>query len=61
MSRISKIYYDARSELAKVIFPVKEQIKGAFISVLVVVTLVSLYLALIDFIMSSALSSIFSK
>jgi preprotein translocase subunit SecE len=53
------MYYDAKNELAKVIFPVKHQIKGAFISVIVVVTLVSLFLALVDLIMSSALSSIF--
>jgi len=59
VSKISKMYYDAKNELAKVIFPVKHQIKGAFISVIVVVTLVSLFLALVDLIMSSALSSIF--
>ena len=48
----------SKLELSKVIFPLKEQIKTAFISVIIVVTVVSLFLALIDVIMSSSLSAI---
>ena len=58
MSKILKVYHDARSELLKVIFPIKQQIRSGLISVVIVVTLVSLFLALVDLIMSSALSSI---
>lgn len=48
----------AKLELAKVIFPTKPQVKQAFIAVLVVVTFVVLFLALVDFVMSSLLSAI---
>jgi len=54
-----KLYYEqAKSELSKVIFPTKDQIRNAFISVFVVVTVVSLFLAIIDMIMSYTLSTI---
>lgn len=49
---------NARSELAKVIFPTKAQVKQAFIAVLVVVAFVSVFLAIVDLIMSSTLSAI---
>jgi preprotein translocase subunit SecE len=51
-------YKKAKDELHKVIFPIKEQIKAAYLSVFVVVTVISLYLALIDSIMSVSLSSV---
>ncbi|NOX14907.1 MAG: preprotein translocase subunit SecE [Epsilonproteobacteria bacterium] len=54
-----KIYYNqAKSELTKVIFPTRDQIRNAFISVFVVVAVVSLFLAIIDMIMSYTLSNI---
>ncbi len=54
-----KIYYQqAKSELTKVIFPTRDQIRNAFISVFVVVAVVSLFLAIIDMIMSYTLSNI---
>jgi len=54
-----KLYYkQAKDELNKVIFPIKEQVKSAYLSVFVVVTVISLYLALIDSIMSLSLSSV---
>ncbi len=46
----------SKIELMKVIFPTKEQIRNAFISVFVVVAVISLFLALIDAIMSFILS-----
>jgi len=58
MQKLLSYISDSRAELTKVIFPVKEQIRNAFVSVFIVVTVVSLFLALIDAIMSFSLSSI---
>jgi preprotein translocase subunit SecE len=58
MKNIATYIKHSRSELAKVIFPTKPQVKQAFFAVFLVVTFVSLFLALVDLIMSSALSSI---
>ncbi|HQS66777.1 MAG TPA: preprotein translocase subunit SecE [Sulfuricurvum sp.] len=55
---INNYFRSAKLELAKVIFPTKPQVKQAFIAVLVVVTFVVLFLALVDFTMSSLLSVI---
>ena len=48
----------SREEISKVIFPTKEQVRNAFISVVIVVTIVALFLALVDFILGSFVSSI---
>ncbi len=58
MKRIITYYKMAREELEKVIFPTKEQRRTAFISVLIVVSAVSIFLALVDFILSASVSSI---
>ena len=58
MHKIKNYYNSAKSELLKVIFPIKEQIRSAFLSVFIVVTIITLFLALIDGIMSLSLSSI---
>jgi len=58
LNKLSFFYKQAKDELHKVIFPIKEQIRSAFLSVFVVVTVISLFLALIDAIMSVSLSSI---
>ncbi|MGK0255672.1 MAG: preprotein translocase subunit SecE [Arcobacteraceae bacterium] len=58
MNKYISHYKKAKDELAKVIFPIKEQVKSAYISVFVVVTVISLFLALIDAIMSVSLSTI---
>jgi preprotein translocase subunit SecE len=55
---VNNYFRSAKLELAKVIFPTKPQVKQAFIAVLVVVTFVVLFLALVDFTMSSLLSAI---
>ena len=55
---LNNYFRSAKLELAKVIFPTKPQVKQAFIAVLVVVTFVVLFLALVDFAMSSLLSAI---
>ncbi len=49
---------NAKSELQKVIFPTKVQVKQAFFAVFLVVTVISLFLALVDLLMSTVLSAI---
>ncbi|MBN2895200.1 MAG: preprotein translocase subunit SecE [Campylobacterales bacterium] len=49
---------NSKAELSKVIFPTKAQVRQAFYAVLVVVTFIALFLALVDLIMSSSLSAI---
>jgi preprotein translocase subunit SecE len=56
--QLVKVFREARLELHKVIFPIKEQVKKAFISVAIVVTIITIFLSLIDVIMSSILSSV---
>ena len=58
MNKLKHIYLNAKEELYKVIFPMKQQIKQAYLSVFVVVSVVSLFLALVDAIMSFSISSI---
>ena len=57
---LSQTIHNAKMELAKVIFLTKPQVKQAFIAVIAVVTFVVLFLALVDFIMSSTVSAILS-
>ena len=49
---------NARSELSKVIFPTKGQVKQAYISVVIVVAVIAAFLALVDLAMSSIMSAI---
>ncbi len=58
MNKLILAYKQAKDELHKVIFPIKEQVKSAYLSVFVVVTVISLFLALIDAVMSVSLSSV---
>jgi len=58
VSKLNTYYRNAKEELLKVIFPIKEQVKSAYLSVFVVVTVISLFLALIDAVMSVSLSAI---
>ncbi len=58
MNKVKNYYQNAKSEILKVIFPIKEQIRTAYLSVFIVVTVITLFLALIDGIMSLSLSSI---
>jgi len=58
MEKLKSYIRESQIELTKVIFPIKEQIRNAFVSVFVVVTVISLFLALIDLIMSFSLSSL---
>ncbi len=58
MEKLVGYIKNSRAELGKVIFPTTDQIRNAFISVFVVVTVISLFLALIDVVMSFALSNL---
>ena len=58
MNKLKSYYSNAKAELLKVIFPIKEQVRSAYLSVFIVVTVISLFLALIDAIMSLSLSSV---
>ncbi|QKF64272.1 preprotein translocase subunit SecE [Campylobacter corcagiensis] len=58
MNKLKEYISDSKIELNKVIFPTADEIRKAFIAVVIVVTVVALFLALVDVIMSSTLSSI---
>ncbi|PAF43720.1 preprotein translocase subunit SecE [Helicobacter sp. 11S03491-1] len=58
MKKIFTYYRLAKEELSKVIFPTKEQIRNASISVVIVVAVITLFLALVDLILSASVSSI---
>jgi len=49
---------NARTELSKVIFPTKGQVKQAYVSVIIVVSVIAAFLALVDLIMSSVMTAV---
>ena len=49
---------NAKAELTKVIFPTKGQVKQAYIAVIIVVTVIAAFLALVDLMMSSIMTAI---
>lgn len=55
-----KHYKEAKDELGKVIFPTKTQVRNAYISVVVVVTVVTLFLALVDVVLRLVVSNVVS-
>jgi len=55
---LSKHFRNAKLELSKVIFPTKGQVKQAYIAVVIVVSAVAAFLALVDLLMSSIMSVI---
>ena len=58
MGKLIKYFEDVRAELQKVIFPTKVQVRQAFLAVVLVVTVISIFLALVDLMMSSIVSSV---
>jgi len=56
-SNISNFFNEAKLELDKVIFPTKIQVRQAFIAVITVVAVISIFLALVDLLMSAIVSS----
>jgi preprotein translocase subunit SecE len=55
---LSTHFKNAKLELAKVIFPTKGQVKQAYLAVIIVVTVIASFLALVDLVMSSIMSTI---
>ncbi|WP_267523396.1 preprotein translocase subunit SecE [Campylobacter sp. MG1] len=58
MEKLISYFKLSKAELSKVFFPTKNNVRNAFITVAVVVTVISLFLALVDLIMSFSLKSI---
>jgi len=58
MEKVITYFKNVREELQKVIFPTKVQIKQAFIAVFIVVTVISIFLALVDMLMSAIVSAV---
>ena len=56
IKKITTYSLSANEERLKVIFPTKEQIRNAFVSVLIVVSVVTLFLALVDWILFHSVS-----
>ena len=57
MEKVKEYYKQAKVELDKVIFPTKDQTKTAYISVVVIVVVIALFLALVDLIMSALITA----
>ena len=55
---LGKHIRNAKLELSKVIFPTKGQVKQAYIAVVIVVSVVAAFLALVDLFMSSVMTAI---
>ncbi|MCR4942028.1 MAG: preprotein translocase subunit SecE [Campylobacter sp.] len=58
MEKIISYLKLSKLEILKVIFPTKEQVRNAYITVFIVVAVISLFLALVDAIMSFSLSKL---
>lgn len=58
IKKIITYYQNAKEEWRKVINPTKQQVKTSFIAVVVVVSVVTLFLALVDFLLSASVSGI---
>ncbi|MDD7600641.1 MAG: preprotein translocase subunit SecE [Campylobacter sp.] len=56
MNKLIGYFRLARAELAKVIFPTKEQVQTAFMAVVSVVFVVLIFIALVDSLMSFSIS-----
>lgn len=57
MQKFINYFKLSKLELEKVIFPTKEQIRQAYIAVFIVVTIIALFLAFVDFMMSMLVSA----
>jgi len=58
MGKLTTYFSHVKEELQKVIFPTKTQVRQAFFAVFIVVTVISIFLALVDLMMSSIVTSI---
>lgn len=55
MDKITIYFSRIKEELLKVIFPTKIQVKQAFFAVFLVVLIISIFLAIVDFLMSNVI------
>ncbi|WP_297193948.1 preprotein translocase subunit SecE [uncultured Campylobacter sp.] len=60
MEKLLSYFRLSKAELSKVIFPLREQVRNAYITVFVVVFVVALFLWIVDLIMFYSLSFIVS-
>ena len=58
MEKLTTYFSNVKSEIQKVIFPTKTQIRQAFVAVFIVVTVISIFLALVDMLMSAIVSAV---
>ena len=58
MEKLTTYFANVKSEIQKVIFPTKVQIRQAFFAVFIVVTIISIFLALVDMLMSAVVAAI---
>ena len=57
MEKLTTYFEHVKQEIQKVIFPTKVQVRQAFIAVFIVVTVISIFLALVDMFMSAIVST----
>jgi len=57
MGKISTFIANAKAEIHKVIFPTQVQVRQAFLAVILVVTVISIFLALVDLTMGAIVKS----
>jgi len=58
MEKLTTYFAHVKEEIQKVIFPTKVQVRQAFVAVFIVVTVISIFLALVDMIMSGIVSAV---
>jgi len=57
MGKLTTYFAHVKEEIQKVIFPTKTQVRQAFFAVFIVVTVISIFLALVDLLMSSIVTA----
>ena len=58
MGKLTTYFVHVKEEIQKVIFPTKTQVRQAFFAVFIVVTVISIFLALVDLLMSSIVTAV---
>ena len=58
MGKLATYFVHVKEEIQKVIFPTKTQVRQAFFAVFIVVTVISIFLALVDLLMSSIVTAV---
>ncbi|MCH9741034.1 MAG: preprotein translocase subunit SecE [Epsilonproteobacteria bacterium] len=57
MEKLTTYFTHVKAEIQKVIFPTKVQVRQAFVAVFIVVTVISIFLALVDMLMSGIVTA----